>query len=45
MKVGVYTVVVVQFFEDFVGVNPYTTFSLAVKPSPHAPIIKFPPKF
>jgi hypothetical protein len=43
--VGVYQIALVQIFENFAGVNPYTHFSLTVKPMAVAPVMKQPPFF
>jgi len=38
--VGVYQIAIVKVFANFAGVNPYTHFSLTVKPVVVAPIIR-----
>jgi hypothetical protein len=43
--VGDYKIALVQSFANFAGVNPYTHFSLTVKPMTVAPIMKQPPFF
>jgi hypothetical protein len=38
--VGVHKIVLVQLFDVFAGVNPYTMFSLTINPAPVAPVMK-----
>jgi hypothetical protein len=43
--VGDYQIVLVKIFADFPGFNPYSPFSLTVKPVVIAPVMKQPPFF
>lgn len=43
--VGVYQIALVQSFANFVGVNPFTHFTITIKPVPVAPVLNKPPFF